>query len=61
MESLLVKCLNFQDYSTEMHFLGKHHGDDVNVETLNVQLKIFKVLMKNGEFTCLDHILAKIT
>ena len=49
MESLLVKCLNCQDYSTE-----------VDVRTLNVQLKIFKELMKDGEFTCLDNILAKI-
>ena len=27
---------------------------------MNVQLEIFKVLMKDGEFTCLDDILAKI-
>ena len=28
--------------------------------TLYVQLEIFKVLMKDGEFACLDDILAKI-
>ena len=28
--------------------------------TLNVQLEIFKVLLKDGEFACLDDILAKI-
>ena len=27
---------------------------------MNVQLEIFKVLMKDGEFTCLHDILAKI-
>ena len=32
----------------------------VHVRTLNVQLEIFKVLMKDGEFTCFDDILAKI-
>ena len=32
----------------------------VDVRTLNVQLEIFKVLMKDGEFTCFDDILAKI-
>ena len=32
----------------------------VNVRTLNVQLEIFKVLMKDREFTCFDEILAKI-
>ena len=51
MESLLIKCLNCQDYSTKLHFLGTNY-----VETLNVQLEIFNVLMKDGEFTCLDDI-----
>ena len=58
MESLLVKCLNCQDYSMALHFLGTNYGEDVDVRTLNVQLEIFK--MKDGEFTCLDNILAKI-
>ena len=31
----------------------------VDVRTLNVQLQIFKVLMKDGEFTCFDDILAR--
>ena len=32
----------------------------VDVRTLNAQLEIFKVLMKDGEFTSFDDILAKI-
>ena len=32
MESLLVKCLNCQDHSTKLHFLGTNYGDDVNVK-----------------------------
>ena len=28
MESLLVKCLNCQDYSRELHFLGTKYGED---------------------------------
>ena len=60
MESLLVKCLNCQDYSTELHFLGTNYGEDVDVRTLNVQLEIFKVLMKDGEFTFLDDMISKI-
>ena len=32
----------------------------VDVRTLNVQREIFKVLMKDGEFTSFDEILAKI-
>ena len=32
----------------------------VDVRTLNDQQEIFKVLMKDGEFTCFDDILAKI-
>ena len=32
----------------------------VDVRTLNVQREIFKVLMKDGEFTCFEDILAKI-
>ena len=60
MESLVVKCLNCQDYSTDLHFLGTNYGEHVDVRTLNVQLGIFKVLMGDGEFACLDDILAKI-
>ena len=60
MESLLVKCLNCQNYSTELHFLETNYGEDSDVRTMNVQLEIFKVLMEDGEFTCLDDILAKI-
>ena len=41
-------------------FLGTNYGEDVDVTTLNVQLEIFRVSMKDGEFTCLDDILAKI-
>ena len=40
--------------------MEKNYGDDANVGTLNVQLAIFKVLMKDGVFTCLDDILAKV-
>ena len=41
-------------------FLGANYGVDVDVTTLNVQLEIFRVSMKDGEFTCSDDILAKI-
>ena len=41
-------------------FLGTNYGEDVDVTTLNVQLEIFRVSMKDGEFTCSDDILAKI-
>ena len=58
MESLLVKCLNCKDYLTDLHFLGTNYGQDFDVTTLNVQLEIFKVLIKDGEFTC--EILARI-
>lgn len=59
MKSLLVKCLNCQDYSTDLHFLVTNYGEDVHVRTLNVQLEIYKMLLKDGEFTCFDDILAK--
>ena len=55
MESLLVKCLNCQDYSMALHFPGTNYGEDVDVRTLNVQLESFKMLMKDREFTCLDN------
>ena len=60
MESFLVKCLNCQDYSTELRYLETNNKDDVNVGTLNAQLEIFKLLMKEGEFTCLADIQAKM-
>ena len=45
---------------TELHFLGTNYGEDVDVRTFNVQLEIFMVFIKDGEFACLDDILAKI-
>ena len=53
MESLSAKCLNCQYYSTELHFLGTNYGKDVDDRTLNVQLGIYRLLMKDGAFTCL--------
>ena len=56
-------------HSLSTPFQGPHRGWGwggpptfwaVDVRTLNVQLEIFKVLMKDGEFTCFDDILAKI-
>ena len=60
MESVIAKCLNCQDYSTELHFPGTNYGEDVDDRALNVQLGIYKVLKKDGAFTCLDDILVKI-
>ena len=48
MESFLVKCLNCQNYSTELRYLETNYKDDVYVGTLNAQLEIFKLLMKEG-------------
>ena len=43
-----------------MRYLETNYKDGVNVGTLNAQLEIFKLLMKEGEFTCLDDIQAKM-
>ena len=60
MESLLVNALNSQDYSTELQFIETNYSDDVNVKTLEVQLEIFKVLVKDEELNCCDDILVYI-
>ena len=36
MESLLVKCLNCQDYLKESHFVGAKHGEDVDQTIFNM-------------------------
>ena len=48
MESLLVKTLNSQDNSTELQFMEKVYGDDVDIEMLTAQMKFLKVLLKDG-------------
>ena len=50
MESLLVKTLNSQHNSTELQFMEKVYGDDVDIEMLIAQMEILKVLLKDGEF-----------
>ncbi|KAK2550816.1 Zinc finger MYM-type protein 1 [Acropora cervicornis] len=54
------EAIDLMDYSTELRYLETNYKDDVNVGTLNAQLEIFKLLMKEGEFTCLDDIQAKM-
>ena len=44
----------------KLRFQGPRTLLAVDVRTLNGQLEIFKVLMKDGEFSCFDDILAKI-
>ena len=60
MESLLVKTLNSQDNSTELQFMEKVYSDDVDIEMLTTKMEIFKVLLKDGDFLCLDDIIVKI-
>ena len=48
MVSLLVKCLNSQDFSIELKFLETNYRDNVHFGALNPQLEIFKVLMKGN-------------
>ena len=60
MESLLVKALNSQDNSTELQFMEKIYGHDIDIEMLTAQMEILKVLLKDGDFLCLDDITVKI-
>ena len=60
MESLLVKTLNSQDNSTELQFMEKVYSDDVDIEMLTTKMEILKVLLKDGDFLCLDDIIVKI-
>ena len=36
------------------------YSDDVNIEMLTTKMEIFKVLLKDGNFLCLDDIIVKI-
>ena len=60
MESLLVKALKSQDNSTELQFMEKVYGDDVDIEMLTAQMEILKVLLKDGNLLCFDDIIVKI-
>ena len=60
MESLLVKTLNSKDNSTELQFMKNVYSDDVDIEMLTTKMEIFKVLLKDGDFFCLDDIIVKI-
>lgn len=62
MESLLVNTLNYmyQDYSMMLQFIETNYCDDVDIGALNARLKVFKLLMKDGHFTCFYDMLAKI-
>ena len=51
MESLLVKTLNSQDNSTELQLMENVYSDDVDIEMLTTEMEIFKVLLKDGDFS----------
>ena len=36
------------------------YSDDVNIEMLTTKMEIFKVLLKDGDFLCLDDIIVKL-
>ena len=40
--------------------MEKVYSDDVNIEMLTTKMEIFKVLLKDGDFLCLDDIIVKI-
>ena len=60
MESLLIKTLNSQDKSEELKFMEKLYNDDVNISVLTAQMEILQVLLKDGDYFCLDDIIVKI-
>ena len=60
MESLLIKTLNSQDKSKELKFMEKLYNDDVNISVLTAQMEILQVLLKDGDYFCLDDIIVKI-
>ena len=57
--SLLVKALSSQDNSSELQFMEISYADDVDVGMLTAQLKILKVLLKEGDFLCFEDIVVK--
>ena len=40
--------------------MEKVYSDDVDIEMLTTKMEIFKVLLKDGDFLCLDDIIVKI-
>ena len=60
MVSLLDKALNSQDNSTELQFMEKFYGDDVDIKMLTAKMEILKELLKDGNFLCFDDIIVKI-
>ena len=60
MVSLLDKALNSQDNSTELQFMEKFYGDDIDIKMLTAKMEILKVLLKDGNFLCFDDIIVKI-
>ena len=40
--------------------MEKVYSDDVNIEMLTTKMEIFKVLLKHGDFSCLEDIIVKI-
>ena len=51
MESLLVKSLNCQDYSTESHFVGAKHGDQTIFNMPAMYTNTIPGMHRNKTFT----------
>ena len=60
LESLLIKCLKGEETSTEMKFVRDTYASDLDVNDLSVELKTFRVLMKNKQIEHFYDLLAEM-
>ena len=60
MESLGLRPLIRRTTPQSYNLWKRGYSDDVDIEMLTAQMEIFKVLLKDGDFLCLDDIIAKI-
>ena len=58
--SLNSKTFNSQNKSEKLNFIEKLYNDDFNISMLTAQMEILQVLLKSGDYSCLDDIIVKI-
>ena len=52
METLLLNCLNEKDFSSQLDFLKREYGNDIEILNFESQLSILKTLLSNGTYSC---------
>ena len=60
MKSPLLKGIDGESYTAELHYMKVSYSDDINFESLKAQLQVLHQILKDkGAMECFDDVLCE--